>query len=137
MREKENKLSRFFYSRWFFVLAIGLTVMVVLAFFRSYYQDYQVKHEIEKLQEEARSLEAEKLKSLDFLKYVQSPDFAEEKARTEFNLVKPGEQVGVIISPEKGQLSNGQKIEPVVQSEKLSNPAKWWRLFFGKNFLDN
>ncbi len=102
---------------------------LLFSFGRSFYQDYQMRAEIRQLQDEARNLSAKKLESLEILKYVQSRQFAEEKARTELNLVKPGERVAIIKST--GQLKrSGQIDEKMVEWNNVSNPIKWWRYFF-------
>ena len=124
-----NRWIKFFYSRWFFAAAITLVVLAGLAFARAYFQDYQVRKEIQRLQEEASRLEVKKLETLQILDYVRSPDFAEEKARLEFNLVKPGEQTA-IIQPTKPAAETGQPSPEDVKYDSVANPIKWWRVFF-------
>ena len=75
-----------FLSPWFLVGAVLVIFGLLFSFGRSFYQDYQMRAEISRLQNEARNLSAKKLESLEILKYVQSRQFAEEKARTELNL---------------------------------------------------
>lgn len=124
----ESRWTKFFYSRWFFAATITLVVLASLAFLRAYYQDYQVRKEIERLQEEASRLEAKKLETLEILDYVRSPDFAEEKARLEMNLVKPGEQTAVI---ERTQPAiTGQTTQKNIEWGSVAYPIKWWRVFF-------
>jgi hypothetical protein len=62
---------------------------------------------------------------------VQSPDFAEQKARMEFNLVKPGEQVAIVKSATEGLNTSGQVDNKMVESSDVSNIIKWWRFFTG------
>ena len=129
MPSQNNHWKNFFFSPWFLVGAVLVIFGLLFSFGRSFYQDYQMRAEISRLQDEARNLSAKKLESLEILKYVQSRQFAEEKARTELNLVKPGERVAIIKST--GQLKrSGQIDEKMVEWNNVSNPIKWWRYFF-------
>lgn len=128
MTSKESNWKKFFGSRLFIVVALVVAIMIVFGYVRSYYQDLQVRSQIEDLQDQARSLEGKKLELLEALKYVKSNDFVEEKARTEFNMVKPGEQVAVISStlPLK---QDRQDQNNMVALNDIPNYIKWWRYF--------
>lgn len=132
MTQKENGWSQFFYSRLFIFVVLAGIFFVSFAFLRSFYQDYQVRQEIERLKYEASALEAKKLETLEILKYVQSPDFAEEHARKEFNLVKPGEQVAIVKSEGGLSLVSGQENNKMIESDRVSNIIKWWNFFTHK-----
>jgi cell division protein FtsB len=129
MTEQNSKWSKFFYSRWFLFIIIGAIFFAIFAFTRAYFQDYQVQIEIERLKTEAASLESKKIETLELIKYVQTPEFAEERARTELNLVKPGEKTIIVKSDRNTSESIGQVDKKVVESNSISNPIKWWRLF--------
>lgn len=131
MTEQNSKWSKFFYSRWFLLIIIGAIFFAIFVFTRAYFQDYQVQIEIERLKSEAASLESKKIETLELLKYVQTPEFAEEKARTELNLIKPGEKTIIVKSDRNNSESIGQVDKKVVESNSVSNPIKWWRLFTG------
>lgn len=88
-----------------------------------------MKQEIERLKSEADTLESKKIETLEILKYVQSSDFAEQKARMEFNMSKPGEQVAIVKSGGSGEIGNGQVDNIVVESSNVSNFIKWWNFF--------
>lgn len=103
-------------------------VMIVFEYARAYYQDYLVRQEIEYLQDQTKRLEAKKMELLDVLKYVKSDSFAEEKARTELNMVKPGEQVVVV--PQVATAAGRQEQTAVVKWDNISNYKKWFRYFF-------
>lgn len=105
-------------------------MLVVAVFFainyaRAYYQEYKVKQEISALREEVKHLEQKKLESLKILKYVTSDAFVEEKARTELNLKKQGEQVVVVTGQdeEKKSIHAGNDTGEI---RYLSNPMRWW-----------
>lgn len=125
---RENQWRKFLGSRWFLVLLLVASVFISFAYGRAYYQDYQVRQEIQQLKDEVKRVESKKIETLEMLKYVKSSAFIEEKARTELNLIKPGEKVAVI----EGETKNIPKIEAKLEPEniEMSNPAKWWHFFW-------
>ncbi len=125
-RQEHTLVRRFFASRMFLIVAFILAVMVALGYARAYYQDFKIKQEIETLQQEVRGLEKKKLESMEILKYVTSQKFVEEKARTELNMKKPGEQVMII----DGLIEQTKKQQNrAVENPGLSNYTKWWYYF--------
>ncbi|HNU96070.1 MAG TPA: septum formation initiator family protein [Candidatus Magasanikbacteria bacterium] len=130
MQNEGKKFKKVFYSYWFLFVMLGIFTVVSVAFTRSFYQDYQVKKEIERLKKEFSVLETKKLRSLELLSYFQSDEFLEKRARLEMNLSKPGEQVAVI----KGlnEETDGQTENNVIKSN-LPNYKKWWNYFFNHN----
>lgn len=117
----------FFSSRLFMLVATIIALMVVFGYARAYYQDYLVAQEIRQLQDQAKSLQAKKMELLEVLKYVKSDSFAEEKARTELNMVKPGEQVLVV--PHTAAADNRQENNGMIGLSNISNYKKWWQYF--------
>ena len=117
----------FFSSRLFMLAASIIAIMAVFGYARAYYQDYLVAQEIQHLQDQAKSLQAKKMELLEVLKYVKSDSFAEEKARTELNMVKPGEQVLVV--PKVAATDNRQENNGMVGWNNISNYKKWWYYF--------
>ena len=117
----------FFTSRLFMLVAAIIAIMVVFGYGRAYYQDYLVNQEIQHLQEQAKNLQAKKMELLEVLKYVKSDSFAEEKARTELNMIKPGEQVVVV--PQEKISDNRQENNSVVGWTNISNYKKWRQYF--------
>jgi len=130
--KQEAIWKHFFYSKWFLVAMLFLIVVMLSSYARAYYQEYLVKQEIKNLQEEVHSLESKKLETVEILKYVQSDAFVEEKARTELNLLKPGEKMAVI-AEDSLKKDNGQLEDKVVKWSSLQNPIKWIKFFFFKN----
>jgi len=104
---------------------VVVVVFLAINFVRAYYQEYKVKQEIAALREDVKHLEQKKLESLKILKYVTSDAFVEEKARTELNLKKPGEQV-VVVTGQEEQSATVHTSEQDDQKAYLSNPARWW-----------
>ncbi len=124
---KENGWKSFFSSRIFVLVIALVAIMVAFAYGRAYYQDYLVRQEIEYLEEQTKKLETKKMELLGVLKYVKSDSFTEEKARTELNMVKPGENVLVV--PRAESVDNGQEDSTVVKWDNISNYKKWFRYF--------
>jgi len=79
------------------------------------------------LQNQVEGLEFEKFETLELLKYAKTDGFVEEKARTELNMIKPGEKM-VIIKDEDTK-GSGQKNREVLKSNKLLNLKKWYNFF--------
>ncbi len=124
---KDSDWKSFFSSKLFMLVIIIVAAMVVFGYGRAYYQDYLVRQEIEHLQEQAKKLETRKIELLEVLKYVKSDSFAEEKARTELNMVRPGEQVLVV--PAVEEIGDRQEKNSVVEWDNISNYKKWWQYF--------
>lgn len=120
--------NNFFYSKFFLSAILIAVVFVGFGYGRAYYQDFKVKEEIALLEEEAKKLEVKKLESLEILKYVQSDEFAEAKARTELNLIKPGENMAIVKKNDL-PLEIRQVEKEVVSLNNIPNPVKWWRYF--------
>jgi len=129
-RAGQSIIRRFFVSRLFLVAGLVLFGILAFGFARAYYQDYRLRAEIKSLQEQAKQMEKKKFESIELLKYVSSPEFVEETARTELNMKKPGENVLVVTD------TASQKIVPgALEAEKiipLNNPSKWWYYFTHK-----
>ena len=121
--------QKFFGSRWFLVILLLVAIFTAVAYGRAYYRDYQIRKEIIDLQNEVKKLEAKKIETMEVLQYVKSTNFIEEKARTELNLVKPGEKMIIITSGTQSNDSSSFKNWDYKQD--VPNPVKWWRFFFG------
>lgn len=123
--------KKIFASRFFLVGALLLFIVLSLAYVRAYYQNLQVRNEIDQLQAEAGRLTNKKFDLNETLQYVKSAAYVEEKARTELNLIKAGENVAVI---EGGRpFVSGQSEKRVVTSTSVSIPREWWNYFFNHN----
>ena len=122
----------FLASRWSLIAGAVVLFILLVAFARAYYQNYRTQEEIRRLKAEASRLEAKKLETLDALRYLRSPAYVEEKARTELNLVKPGERVMIVPGDASaGAGGVGQPPKNMVESKNISSPRRWWDYFFG------
>ncbi len=127
-RDQKSGWRRFFQSRLFLVVTTLILILIGFSYVRAFYEDYQVRQKIKELQEQVHSLEGKKLESLQILQYVTSDNFIEEKARTELNLKKPGENVVFVDGIASVSTTEIQATAPVDEPH-LSNPMKWWYYF--------
>lgn len=123
----QSSIRRFLGSRLFLLIAIPTAILVVFGYVRSYYSGYKINQEIASLEAEIKSLEHKKLESMEILNYVMSPDFVEEKARTELNMKKEGESVLIVKNKNSYNMYEIKKSEDTRQ--KISNPLKWLYYF--------
>ncbi len=130
IKQKQSTFRRFFGSRLFLISAFICFMLITFGYGRAYYQDYKVKEEIQALQNDVKKLEHKKLESMEILKYVTSDAFVEEKARTELNMKKPGENV-VVIKNQVEVENKGEKGD--VENRVLNNPTKWWYYFTNRD----
>lgn len=131
--EKNKKWTQIFYSRWFLPALFLMAILLVVSYVRAYYQEYEVRQQIEALKSEISSMQTKKIETIELLKYSSSTDFVEEKARTELNLIKPGEKVAFISNLSAGDKSIGQSNSNLVKLSLINNPIKWFKFFFLKD----
>lgn len=122
--------KRFFESRLFFVVGIGVLLLFSVNLTRSQLKDRAIRAEMEKLQAEVSALEAERQGYESLLSLLNTPAFLEKEARKSLGYAKPGEQVVVIETNEKCKIQNEKCVEGDGVPE-MSNPKKWWVYFFG------
>jgi cell division protein FtsB len=124
-KEKKSILYRLFFSRGFVVLIGLLVVSLGVGYFNTALHTDSVEQEVARLEQELGERKNRRLESLDYLAYVKSDRYVEEKARTELNLIRPGENVIVLsVDTPYGESVDGSVGGPTGQ--KLSNPLKWW-----------
>jgi len=128
--QTQSNLKKVFWSRWFLLIGFFLSLFVAFAFARAYFKDYELRREIAQMEDNIKNLESVKLETLEMLQYVKTDNFVEEKARVDLNFIKPGEQSAII---SRTKQVNGHGNKNVLQFNNLSNPAKWWRLFFHRS----
>lgn len=127
---QKSPFERVILSRWFLFFLLGIAIIIAVGYARAYYEDYQIRQEVQNLQLEFNKLEKKKFASLELLNYVKSDAFVEEKARTEFNLKKPGENILAIPIEPRGQVNSASAvIEKPDHSQPLNNAWKWWYYF--------
>ena len=112
--------------RWISRLAVvaGLAALVGIGYFYvgNLRTSRAVDERIAGLRQQVSSLEQEQVHLDELLKYFDSDAYAEEKARLEFGLAKPGETVVVV--PESRVAANARP------RSSSGNLVRWWRYFF-------
>lgn len=122
--------KRFFQSRLFFVVGIGILLLFSINLIRARLKDRSIRAETEKLQAEVNALESEREGYESLLSLLNTSAFLEKEARKSLGYVKPGEQVVVIETNVKCKMQNEKCVEDG-GVQQVSNPKKWWVYFFG------
>jgi hypothetical protein len=112
-----------------FLLLVGAIAGIFLfGFLKAFWQDYQIKKEINQLMQEKEKWEKNKLISLAKLQEIKNGDFAEREARLKFGLGKEGEKLVIINSA--GAAVSSTKKEVKMFGISNFNPKNWWNYFF-------
>ena len=131
----KTQIKRFFGSRLFLIIGIPLALFAAFGYIRSYYSEYKVNQEIAVLEKEIKTLEYKKIESMEILNYVMSQNFVEEKARTELNMKKEGENV--LVFKNENIYSDQGSFKDDRAGQKISNPLKWLYYFINKDYVIN
>lgn len=127
MRETTSKTKQ----RLTTVAIIVLFLFLLVSFLRVFLKDYELRHEIGRLQTDVNKLEKRKIESLEVLKKLQSDSYVEGRAREELLAAKPGEAVLIVPGLSvTGTATKSLTLEKELVVE-LSNLQKWWYYFFG------
>lgn len=114
-----------------FLALLGLLIIVLISvpLAKKVSKRYAIDEEVRGLETEISEL-GEKNKDLKkLMTYLESDQFAEEQARLNFNLKKPGEEVVVIQkSPDQG--AEAENLASSQEKKNRSNPEKWLAYFF-------
>lgn len=131
MKDKKGIFSKIFTTKTSLLIGILIFGFFSLAFASSYYKNYQLRHEIKSMLDEAEKIENSNAELRSLLEKVKSPVYTEQIGRKNFGLVKPGENQVILV----GDLdkTSRQAESGVVESTKLSNPLQWWNYFFNHN----
>lgn len=124
-----NTWRAFLSSRWFLVGGVAVLLLLLTALSRAWYRDYHIRAEIERLQAETSRLEAKRLETLEFLKYVRSPAFVEEQGRRDLNLATAGESVAIISRPTSTADRPVGQPAGAPEHSGWRNFRSWWRYF--------
>ncbi|MDO8668029.1 MAG: septum formation initiator family protein [bacterium] len=139
---KSNNFEKIFFNQKFLAL-IGLIVIILISFpfAKNSIKQYKINKEISDFKKEISALQSKNADLKNFVSYLESDQFAEEQARLNLNLKKPGEEKTVIkpavgeakvlaSSTEGDQIFNipgRKKAEP---QPEVPNPKKWLNYFF-------
>ncbi|MFA6306277.1 MAG: septum formation initiator family protein [Patescibacteria group bacterium] len=139
-RRKNNYFKKIFLNQKFLTL-LGLAAIILISFpfAKNTLKQYRINKEISELKQEISGLQNKNVDLKNFVSYLESDQFAEEQARLNLGLKKPGEEL-TVIKTDAGDTSAGtssgvsifnipgyEKTKP--EAKKL-NPEKWLNYFF-------
>lgn len=137
-RRKNNYFEKF-NQKFLTLLGLAAIILISFPFAKSMLKQYQVNKEISELKKEIFSLQNKNIDLKNFVSYLESEQFAEEQARLNLGLKKPGEEL-TVIKMAAGDTSaaafSGATIfnipgyEKARPEAKKSNPRKWLNYFF-------
>lgn len=102
-------------------------MIFLIGFGKAFWQDYQIKKEINQLMQEKEKWEKNKLISLEKLQDIKSENFAEKEARLKFGLGKEGEKLVII---NQATVPTSIKKQDEKNARAAFNPLNWWHYFF-------
>ena len=136
MHKLSPKLKKFFSSQ--LCLTIIFTVLLLLLaspLWHIFKQKSSIDQEIDSLKSQVSDLENKNNGLTQMINYVQTDQYAEQKARTDLGLKKPDETVVVV----KGSNVNSSTADTAdnalfglpaaPQAQNESNPTKWVKYF--------
>lgn len=143
MAYRNNKLNfnKLFYNQKFLSL-IGLIIIILISvpFAKNEIKRYRINKEIEGLKKEISDLQSKGADLKNFVSYLESDQFAEEQARLNLGLKKPGEELMVIKNQLSGAAASSSQADNQIfnipgyqkkqTKDKISNPEKWVNYFF-------
>jgi len=126
-----DRPSNFFYrlvssQRFLAIIALVFLVLIMFPLARIYSQRLLVENEISELQKQIDDYEKKNQDLSGLLTYLNSEQAAEEAARLNLNLKKPGEGV-IIIEGDKNVITDNMSGN---STETINNRTKWWKYFF-------
>lgn len=111
-------------QRYLRVIA-GLVVLYLLYIVgKTLYQSYLVRKEVDNLKLSVIELQQTNKQLSERIVYYQSSSYRERIARERMGLMKPGEEVIVILPEEKPKTAEKDA------DDGLPNYQKWWNFFF-------
>ena len=139
-RRKKNYFEKLFFNPKFLsLLGLAAIILISLPFAKNAIKQYQINQEINGLKKQISALQNKNSDLKNFVSYLSSDQFAEEQARLNLGLKKPGEELTVIKSGLSGtaptsttasSIFNITGYDKTTDKPKLTNPSKWLRYFF-------
>jgi len=116
------------------MLGTLILFIVSISLIKSSFQVFKSKNRLDVIKREVAELEMEKEQLEQDIKYKQTEEYVEEKARNNLNLVKPGEKVYVVVGEDVKSSSSSNVLsgsdEREEKNKKDENWYSWYKLFF-------
>ena len=122
-------------SKIFFIFFIPILIALIIGIFQKIYYRYEVKGELDKLNNEINVLNEQKEGLSNLLDYYKNESNLEKEARVRLNLKKEGEKVVIILPTTTSTVTNedGKVISrSSINKKDLPNYMQWWYYFIGK-----
>ena len=137
MVEKDNITiyQKLLKSKIFFIFFIPILIALIIGIFQKIYYRYEVKGELDKLNNEINVLNEQKEGLSNLLDYYKNESNLEKEARVRLNLKKEGEKVVIILPTTTSTVTNedGKVISrSSINKKDLPNYMQWWYYFIGK-----
>jgi cell division protein FtsB len=121
------------------VIISGILLFLAFGLVKSSYEVWRGGKRLDDLEQEIKGLQAKKAALEEEIRYKQTGEFIEEKARNDLNLVKPGDSVfvvsgsGLVEEAVKGKsgsgvVMSGKSVRTGLEEE--ANWYLWYKLFF-------
>ncbi len=133
---KRSKAVRLVFSEAILsVVGLILIILMLIPLIKNQNKRAQSDVIIQELQTKIKNLEEQNQRLEKLIKYLESDNFVEEKARLDMGLKKEGEEVVVITNLLASSSSETAQSSPLTSGRtKLSNPQKWFNYFFKHNY---
>lgn len=112
-------------------------ILASINFARTTFDILKSSKRLDDLKGEISGLEAKKTDLEADFEYKKSSAYVEKTARNDLSMVKPGEQVFVVVNKDKAanegdgaRVNQRNAVLAVETGRQESNPRKWWSLFF-------
>lgn len=110
-------------------MGVGALAAVIYFYSQDFRRGREIDQETSRLEQEVEALRVRNVQLGDLLRYLNSETYAEQRARLEFGLVKPGEEVAVVPLAKPTADSTPTPATPVPREGSLRS---WWSYFFGR-----
>ena len=122
-------------TRIIIIVEFVLLAYMLYVLSTSLYKSYQVDNFIKSAEQENARLEKENTLLAEDYEYYRSDRYKEKIAKQNFGLVRPGEQV-IILLPDSTTPKNPESENTTIMTrqyyENLSNARKWFLFFFDR-----
>lgn len=126
-KKKKNIIGKVLSFNLFVVASVLVVVFLGIGLGKEFYRDYQIKKEIDSLQNDISALEKDNYKLSQLIEYYNTDEYKEVEMRKRFNLKKNDENVVVVVKSEPRVLGDSNIKE---ENKNLPNYLKWWNYFF-------
>ena len=126
-KKKKSIIGKIFSFNLFVVASALVVVFLGVGLGKEFYRNYQIKKEIDSLQNDIGALEKDNYKLSQLIEYYNTDEYKEVEVRKRFNLKKDDENVVVVVKSEPRVLGDSDTME---ENKNLPNHIKWWNYFF-------